>query len=432
MVAAHGTDRVFLFLQGPHGPFFSGLARMLRRAGAQTWRVGFNAGDQRFWFDRDSYIPFQDSQDNWPDTCADIMAGKKVTDLVVYGDARPIHAQAIAAAKQRGITVHVFEEGYIRPYWVTYEHDGSNGNSRLMGMSIDEIRNRLGELETDIPMPPAHWGRLAPHIFYGALYHWAVLFRNRNYPGFRPHREYPVAEELKLYLRGIVALPYQSLERRLVTHRVRASGYPYHVALLQLEHDSAFQHHSPFSKMAEFLDLVVKGFAEGAPPHHHLVVKAHPLEDGRAPIRKIVKGLTREYNLKGRVHLVGGSKLAPLLNDARSAVTINSTAGQQVLWRGLPLKIFGDAIYGKPDFISPQPLPDFFANPQPPNTTAYRDFRQFLLHTSQVFGGFYALSGRRRLYQRVVDMMLSAKDPYDLSLSPTAAQRQQLRLVTKP
>lgn len=47
-------ERVFLFLQGPHGPFFHALAKMLRVAGARVWRVGFNAGDRAFWFDPDS------------------------------------------------------------------------------------------------------------------------------------------------------------------------------------------------------------------------------------------------------------------------------------------------------------------------------------------------------------------------------------------
>ena len=39
----------FLFLQGPHGPFFHRLGRMLTTAGAQVWRVGFNRGDDTFW-----------------------------------------------------------------------------------------------------------------------------------------------------------------------------------------------------------------------------------------------------------------------------------------------------------------------------------------------------------------------------------------------
>ena len=57
---------VYLFLQGPHGPFFHRLALMLRRAGATVWRVGFNAGDSVFWFHRPSYIAFRDPLSQWP------------------------------------------------------------------------------------------------------------------------------------------------------------------------------------------------------------------------------------------------------------------------------------------------------------------------------------------------------------------------------
>ncbi|MEL6992060.1 MAG: capsule biosynthesis protein CapA, partial [Pseudomonadota bacterium] len=51
-----GDHKVFLFLQGPHGPFFQRLARMVRHSGADVWRVGFNAGDSLFWQDRDRFV----------------------------------------------------------------------------------------------------------------------------------------------------------------------------------------------------------------------------------------------------------------------------------------------------------------------------------------------------------------------------------------
>ena len=41
---------------------------------------------------------------------------------------------------------------------------------------------------------------------------------------------------------------------------------------------------------------------------------------------------------------VRGGKLAQLLNHARSVVTVNSTAAQQALWRGLPTRTFGAAV----------------------------------------------------------------------------------------
>ena len=430
MMQAHPSQRVFLFLQGPHGPFFNGLGRMLQSAGSHVWRVGFNAGDQAFWRDKDSYIPFSGSPEEWPNTFRRILDLHKVTDIVLYGDTRPIHAKAIAIARERNMPVHVFEEGYMRPYWVTYERGGSNGHSRLMDMTVPDMQCALHHSDIETPLPPAHWGDMRQHVFYGALYHWFVMFRNGAYRNFKPHRALSVTQEFKLYLRRLMLMPLHAIERRIATRRIRSGGFPYHLALLQLEHDSSFQMHSPFATMTDFLAEILEGFAKGAPRHHHLVIKAHPLEDGRVPVSREVRRLARQHNLEGRVHYVRGGKLAELLNDARSAVTVNSTAGQQVLWRGIPLKSFGRAVYDKPEFVSDQPLFQFFAQPVRPDGRAYRDYRRYLLDTSQVPGGFYSSRGRRQLLRLAVDMMLSPNDPYDALTAGTAAPRQQLRVVT--
>ena len=423
-------DRVFLFLQGPHGPFFNALGKMLRAAGSEVWRVGFNAGDRAFWSHPASYIPFQGTPDEWEATLEEMFDTRNVTDIVLYGDTRPIHAQAVAIAKARGIQVHVFEEGYMRPYWVTYERGGSNGNSKLMDMSIDDMQQALELSDMEAPLPPSHWGDMRQHVFYGALYHWFVMFRNGKYRDFKPHRSIPVTKEFQLYLKRLLFMPALAIQRRLATWRIRNGGFPYHLALLQLEHDSSFQEHSPFTTMSDFLAVVIEGFATGAPLHHHLVVKAHPLEDGRVPVRSEVKRLAREHGVSNRVHYVRGGKLAQLLNEARTAVTVNSTAGQQVLWRGIPLKVFGCAVYAKPEFVSTQSLPGFFAAAERPDNRAYKDYRRYLLETSQIPGGFYSRKGRRQLLRQVVDMMLSADDPYEALETGTAAPRQQLRVVS--
>jgi capsular polysaccharide export protein len=431
MMHAIPTDnRVFLFLQGPHGPFFNRLGKMLRLAGATVWRVGFNAGDRAFWFHPRSYIPYRGKAGDWAQTFQAMIEEKSVTDIVLYGDTRPIHAEAVAEARRRGITVHVFEEGYMRPYWVTYERGGSNGNSRLMQMSIAQMQTALAHSDMEAPLPPGHWGDMRQHIFYGALYHWFVMFRNGDYRHFQPHRSLTVAKEFTLYLKRLLFMPFLWIDRIIATLRIRLGGFPYHLALLQLEHDSSFQMHSPFDTMSDFLSEVIEGFAKGAPQHHHLVVKAHPLEDGRVPVRRDLRRLARQSGVSDRVHYVRGGKLAQLLNDARSAVTVNSTAGQQVLWRGIPLKVFGAAVYAKPEFVSDQPLHEFFAGAARPDNKAYKDYRRYLLETSQIPGGFYAAHGRRQLMRQVVDMMLSPEDPYDALQSGTAAPRQQLRIVT--
>lgn len=429
MSKATGQKRVFLFLQGPHGPFFHRLGTMLRRTGAEVWRVGFNAGDRAFWFDRDSFIAYRGTPDGWAARFAGLVEEKSVTDIVLYGDVRPIHAEAITAARSRGLTIHVFEEGYMRPYWVTYERNGSNGHSRLMDMTVAQMRTALERSDMEAPLPPANWGDMRQHVFYGALYHWFVMARNGDFRNFTPHRSIPVIEEFQLYLKRLLLMPYSWARRVLSTQRIRLGGFPYHLALMQLEHDSSFQKHSPFSTMPEFIALVIDGFAKGAPGHHHLVFKAHPLEDGRVDIRNAIRSAARAHGVEDRVHYLRGGKLAQLLNDARSAVTVNSTAAQQVLWRGMPLKVFGDAVYAKDEFVSTQPLAEFFAQPTRPDMRAYKDYRRYLLETSQLPGGFYSTRGRRQLLRHVVDMMLSPDDPYDALRQGTAAPRQQLRVV---
>lgn len=418
----------FLFLQGPHGPWFRQLGRQLRAAGAEVWRVGFNLGDRLFWRGP-GYIPFQDSHDQWEATCAALLTRHAITDLVVYGDTRPIHATAIRLARAQGITVHVFEEGYLRPYWVTYERGGSNGHSRLMDLTLPQMRAALVRVDLDLPEVPATWGDMRQHMFWGALYHGCVALGFRAYANFRPHRTLTVGQEFRLYLWRFLLMPVHRWERRLATRAIRNGGFPYHLAILQLEHDASFRDHSPFASMTDFLALVIEAFAQGAPRHHHLIFKAHPLEDGRAPIVPEIRRLARLHGIKDRVHFVRGGKLAQLLNDARSAVTVNSTAGQQALWRGLPLRTFGAAVYAKPEFVSSQPLEAFFAAPERPDTRAYRDYRHFLLETSQIVGGFYSSRGRRSLLRQVVDLMLSGQDPYQALEEGKAAPRQQLRVV---
>ncbi|PTE20378.1 capsule biosynthesis protein CapA [Cereibacter changlensis JA139] len=425
-----GEGRRFLFLQGPHGPFFQQLGRMLTLAGAEVWRAGFNGGDRAFWPDSASYLPFTEVPSLWPQTCRAILAERGITDIALYGDTRPLHAEAVRAARAAGLTVHVFEEGYLRPSWITYERGGANGNSRLMQLSLAQMRNALAARDMEQPDAPARWGDMRQHMFWGALYHFRVLTGRRHYPAYQPHRGVTVGQELALHLRRLALTPLHAAQRRLAEARIARGGFPYHLVLLQLEHDSSFRAHGPFAGMADFLSTVTQGFAEGAAPHHHLVFKAHPLEDDRTPLGPEIRRLARLHGLTDRVHLLRGGKLAPLLDHARSAVTVNSTAGQQALWRGLPLKAFGAAVYGKPEFVSPQPLAGFFARPERPDSRAYRAYRQFLLETSQVPGGFYSRHGRRALMRQMADMMLRPEDPYDALSAGIAAPRQQLRLVT--
>ncbi|MBV0890450.1 capsule biosynthesis protein CapA [Paracoccus sp. Z118] len=418
--------RVFLLLQGPHGPFFNRLGRLLRQAGAQVWRVGFNAGDEFFWSDKAHFIRHEDDVEAWPQHLDRLITRLGVTDLVLYGDVRPVHAAARQAAKARGLVLHVFEEGYLRPFWISYERSGSNGHSALMDIPLGQMRKALNGHESEIYRPPAHWGDMRQHKFYGALYHFMVLTANRRYPRFRSHRDVGVAREFRLHLRRFLLAPAFALSRAREVRAIRRGGFPYVLVLLQLEHDASFVAHSPYERMADFTDEVLEAFARSAPRHHHLVFKAHPLEDGRGKVREAIEATARRLGIADRVHVVHGGKLAALLSQARSAVTVNSTAAQQALWRGLPVRAMGRAVFDKPELVSRQPLDEFLRRPDRPDSRAYRDYRAYLLETSQVPGGFYAARSRAHALRLVADLMLAPDDPYRALARGQGAHRHQI------
>ncbi len=421
----------FLFLQGPHGPFMAGLARALRKSGATVHRVGFNAGDRAFWGRQPGYIAFTGTLDDWPGKLAELIERHDITDILFYGDARPIHGAAAAAARERGLTCHVLEEGYLRPYWVTYERGGSNGNSPLIGRSVTQITQIMAHQDSAAVETPDHWGTLRSHILYGALYHFFVLTANRRYRRYGPHRAISVAREFRLQMRKLALMPLTWAHRVRATRRIFRGGFPYHLALMQLEHDANFLAYSPFSSQAEFIVKVIDAFRDGAPPHHHLVFKAHPLEDGRVPLRRVIHQAAMRAGISDRTHYLSGGKLAPLLDHAVSATTVNSTSAQQALWRGLPLRAFGVSPYSKPEFVSNQPLHRFFHNPAAPDLYAYRAYRNYLLATSQLPGSFYTARGRAQVIRRLSDALLDPLSPYERfeATEHKAAASQHLALM---
>ena len=158
--------------------FSTGLGACCARRGRDVWRVGFNRGDEFFWRDRASYIPYTGTPKIGPQPAADLLDGTALPTL---------RFMAMSPGPCRGDRGRTGARHYracvrgrlLRPYWVTYERDGSNGNSALMRMSVDDMRRALEKCDLELPDPPAHWGDMRHHIFYGAIYHFCVMALNR-------------------------------------------------------------------------------------------------------------------------------------------------------------------------------------------------------------------------------------------------------------
>jgi capsular polysaccharide export protein len=123
----HGRN--FLFLQGLATPFFNALGKHLREQGASTLRVNFCPGDELYW--DGPAVKFGGPHGRLCVFYESLFNEHGFTDVALFGDTRRVHQPALEIARTRGVHVHVFEEGYLRPYWVTVERGGVNAHSPL-------------------------------------------------------------------------------------------------------------------------------------------------------------------------------------------------------------------------------------------------------------------------------------------------------------
>lgn len=403
--------RSFLFLQGPHGPFFRRLGDRLSALGHAVLRVNFNAGDWLDWHGPRT-LAFRGRARDWPDRVRALAGEHRVTDLVLYGDCRPLHEAAIAALRPLGVRVHVFEEGYFRPNWITLEDDGVNGHTAIPRSAdgIIELAERLGwpAREGADAGPGRRW------MVFHCVRHYAVRWLGAGlFPHFRTHRPYnSVLEGLRWLPRAAGRMPARRRAEREV-RRLVEDGSPFFLLALQLDSDAQIRHHSPFPDMAGAISATLASFAAAAPAETLLVVKRHPLDGGMASHRRHTRRAARRHGVEARVRFLDGGHLPTLLEHASGTIVVNSTVGLQAIHHGCPTKVLGTAIYGVPGLVDPAPLDGFWTAPGRPDPRLYRAFRTVVIGHSQHNGSFYTEQGMALLLP-----------PVAARLSGTAAPRR--------
>jgi capsular polysaccharide export protein len=408
----------FLFLQGPHGPFFRELGRRLVAAGHRVARVNFNGGDVADWPMGDVFF-FRDRPEAWPERVGALAGARGVTDLVLYGDCRPLHRTAIEALRPRGVRIHVFEEGYFRPDWITLERDGVNGHSRL----ILEPAALKAAFDPSVPVAPA----LAPlppatpamvrlcirhYLARGCL---APLFAHH-----RSHRPQSSWRELRAWLDCYRRRRFGTDGERRRIDAILADPAPMFLFTLQLDSDAQIRCHSPFSGMLEAIAVVIRSFAVGADPTDRLVIKNHPLDNGSVDYRRLIADLAAACGCADRVLFIEGGHLPTLLRCARGVVMVNSTAGLQAIHHGRPTKVLGRAIYALPGLVDQQPLDTYWRDPEPPDPLLYRALRRHLMTVCQFNGSFFTADGRARLLPAVTARLTAVPAARAAAVRPSA------------
>jgi len=380
-------QRRILMLQGPIGWFFSRLARVLRTHGQEVWKVHFNGGDDWFWRGPGA-LRFSAPMERWGERLRWLVAEHRIDAIVLFGQSRLQHEIAIREARALGVAVYVFEEGYVRPDYITLEIGGVNGHSTIPRVRSFYDRQEPAELAAPRPTHQ-EFGQVADLAMTYAL---ATTLGAWAFPHYRHHRSmHPIAEGLRWVRGGIRKWKYRWRDRDVLAELTTDARHKrWFLAPLQVYNDSQIQRFSPYRDVGQFIERVMQSFAEHARCDEWLVFKHHPLDRPYSDYTDLIAERTLALGLKGRVRYVHDLHLPTLLKHARGVVTVNSTTGLQSLYHGTPVVTLGECLYAIEGLVHKGPLEAFWRDPGTVDATLYQRFRAHLVRETQINASFYA------------------------------------------
>ncbi len=373
-----------LLLQGPVGPFFRRLAADLERQGVRVYKVNFNGGDA-FFYRRRGTFHFTGELQEWPDYLEHLLVDLAIDEIYLFGDCRAYHIAARDIAKRSGIKVHVFEEGYFRPNYITLEQEGVNGFSRL---PLDpQDYNAAPQLPSSATIRVGHtfiWVAV-----YALLYYIASRLSKR-YPHYVHHRPLNIlGDGSKWIVSGVLKLWFHVTERVTRLRLATEIAEKYFVVPLQVHCDMQITYHSSYESVEQFIVQLITSFAANAPPGDYLVFKHHPLDRGYRNYSNLIRQVSKASDVEQRVLYVHDLSLPALFEHARGTVVINSTAALSSIHHGIPVKVMGKAVYDLPGLTNQMPLAHFWKHPEAPDKRFYPRFRAYLIANTQINGSFY-------------------------------------------
>lgn len=374
-----------LLLQGPVGPFFARLARDLKSADATVFKVNFNAGDWLF-YPRNA-INFDRPMQEWPAFLDELLTTLNIEVVLLFGDCRQLHREAHRIACERGLEVGVFEEGYIRPDYITLERFGVNGHSQLPRNPVYYLnKTALPELPRR-SLPSAYWHM----VLWGFLYFAAGALGAVRFPHYRHHRPMHSGEALpwvrSFFRRGWFAWR----ERKAMPQLTGEWSGRFFLVPLQVHNDAQIFVHSPFNNVESFITEVMRSFASRGPGNVALVFKHHPMDRGYTHYGALISRLAAELGIADRCFYVHDLHMPTLLRHTRGVVVINSTTGLQALQKGVPVKALGEAIFNMPGLCYQGRLVSFWhrAAQAAPDARLLQQFVRYLILRTQLNASFY-------------------------------------------
>ena len=378
--------RRVLLLQGPIGSFFSRLSCDLKHAGVEAvFKINFNGGDFAF-YPRNS-VQYRGQPEDWPAFFKKFVLEHQIDLIFLFGDCRPAHKIVHPIAEELAIEVGVFEEGYIRPNYITLERYGVNGYSQLPKLPEFYKLHAAGRLPKADPVGNTYWHMVRQTM----LYYLAAFVIKPFFWTYEHHRPLNLLEAWP-WVKGVWRKQFYRIKERGIQERLTGDLFKkYFFVPLQVHNDSQILSHSQFDTVGEFIEKTINSFAKHAPSDTYLVIKHHPMDRGYYDYTRLIKNLVGEGELKSRVFYIHDQHLPSLLNAAFGVVVVNSTVGLSAVQRHLPVFVEGDSIYKISEITYIGEIDDFWrvAHAFEPNKEIVAGFLKYLIQTTQLNGSFY-------------------------------------------
>lgn len=375
----------YLLLQGPMGPFFSDLARWLESKGREATNVVFNGGD-RFYCRERPVLHYSGTPAQFAHWLKEVWQTYPFDTIVCFGDCRPLHQAARQWAHAKGLRFLAFEEGYLRPHFITLEEGGVNAYSSLP---------RDPDFYRHLPdMPPRIVHPLKPstrrRYWHASWYYLIAWYHRRSYPNYKHHKSFSPWYEMRCWMRAWRRKHWYAFKERHVLTRLQTQlDNRFYLAILQVYNDSQIRHHSPYDDVRDYINDVMYSFATKAPAAKFLVFKHHPMDRGHRLYGPLIKQLSLKYGVQNRVLYVHDLPMPEMLKHAKAVVTINSTAGLSALIHHKSLKVMGNALYDIKGLTYQGHLHQFWTAEFKPDVKLLNQFRGYLLETTQINAVFY-------------------------------------------
>lgn len=399
-----------LILQGPVGGFFSYLARDLRARGHVVAKFNFNAGDLVYSL-RYKAINYTGGQRGWRTWLRGFCANWKPEAIILFGDQRPIHRIAMHIARENNIAVYAFEEGYIRPNYVTFESGGNNANSPLLRNG-----NGFGAIEP-LEEPPKLRPQFGAMTWRAIGYYMAMAFGNFLFPGYLHHRRRDLYSEAFLWSRSWFRLVrYGRQDTALVERLETHAAPPYFLLALQVHDDLQLLRHGKGWRNTTLIRAAVASFAEHAATTDILVIKVHPMDRGHRLYRRRVLKAARDNGVSERVHVLQSGPLASIVRAAKGLITINSSSGIVALEADVPVIALGRSIFSIEGLATGangvQDLHDFWHSPTPPREKLAEKVVALLKRDHMLPGSFYLPETWKGICERVDARLRADEDTF--------------------